>query len=77
MSKKLAHIYYNTITSPLCNVNVSAAGQSLSEQYWATMGTEGVRLFVYQPGSEPDIAPEYENKIMGYETGIITILLKK
>ena len=54
----------------LCNINVSAAGQSLCEQYLATIGSEGVRFFYYRPGSEPDIDPEYENKILGYRTGM-------
>ena len=54
----------------MCNINVSEAGQSLFEQYWATIGGEGIRFFEYQPGSEPVIDPEYENKIIGYSTGM-------
>ena len=38
------------------------------EQYWEIVG--GPRIFEYSPGSEPNIDPEYENKIIGYGTGM-------
>ena len=65
--------HLNLIWKKLININVSAEGQSLFEQYWATVGNpcnERARFFKYQPGSEPNIDPQYENKIVGYRTGM-------
>ena len=45
--------------------------QSLFEQRWATIGNDGIRFFVYQPGSEPQIDPDFNPKIMGYQTGTL------
>ena len=45
-------------------------GGSLFELYWKTASDDDVRFFYYQPGSEPEIDPDYENKITGYLTGM-------
>ena len=52
-----------------CKIYVSAAG-TLLEQYWSTIGTEGVRFFRYTPDSGPSIDPDYADKIIGYGTGM-------
>ena len=51
-----------------CEFYFSAAGEALAAQYWAITG--GFRFFEYLPGSEPVIDPGYENKIVGYQTGM-------
>ena len=43
--------------------------QSLLEMYWATIDTDGVRFFEYSPGIEPNIDPDYIEKIIRSETG--------
>ena len=63
----MSHLKFNL--EKIYNINLSAAGQTLFEQYWATIDTDGIRFFQYQPGNDPDVDSEYENKILGYQTG--------